>query len=150
MKAIIDKAFVRGAGETYKVFNESLGDLGNKYYAFLNQYIIALTEFNKTIDSITADLNKYTGDDAGIFSLVNCNFVAKNIKVMLKYLKEALGGDVYTIGICLILVGCSLALSISFTILLIVVINADIDSNKKKDNAPEYALNSGGRVIQYR
>ena len=69
---------------------------------------------------------------------------------MLKYLKEALGGDVYTIGICLILVGCSLALSISFTILLIIVINADIDNNKKKNNVPEYALNSGGRVIQYK
>ena len=150
MKAIIDKAFVRGSDVTYKVFNESLGELGNKYYAFLNQYIIALTHFNNTIDSMTSDINIYTGDDEGIFSLINCNFVAKNIKVMLKYLKEALGGDVYTIGVCLILVGCSLALSISFTILLIVVINAEIDNNKKKDDTPEYALNSGGRVIQYR
>jgi len=149
MKAIIDKAFVANTG-THKYFNASLGELGNKYFAFLNQYIIALTHFNNTIDSITSDINKYTGDDAGIFSLINCNFVAKNIKVMLKYLKEALGGDVYTIGVCLILVGCSLALSISFTILLIVVINADIDNNKKKDNTPEYALNSGGRVIQYK
>ena len=150
MKGIIDKAFIKSAAGTYKYFNESLGDLGNKYFAFLNQYILALTEFNNTIDSITADLNKYTGEDAGIFSLINCKFISKNIKVMLKYLKEALGGDVYTIGICLILVGCSLALSISFTILLIIVINADIDNNKKKNNVPEYALNSGGRVIQYK
>ena len=150
MKDIIDIAFTKSAAGTYKYFNESLGDLGNKYFAFLNQYILALTEFNNTIDSITADLNKYTGEDAGIFSLINCKFISKNIKVMLKYLKEALGGDVYTIGICLILVGCSLALSISFTILLIIVINADIDNNKKKNNVPEYALNSGGRVIQYK
>ena len=150
MKSLIEKAFVKGAGETYQVFNESLGILGNAYYAFLNQYITALTHFNNTIDKITSDLNKYTGEDAGIFSLINCNFVGKNIKVMLKYLKEALGGDVYTIGVCLILVGCSLALSISFTILLIIVINADIDNNKKKKDIPEYALNSGGRVVQYK
>jgi len=151
MNTIMEKAFTQsGDEEEPNYFYESIVDLGSKYESFLRQYITALTHFNDTIDSITSDLNKYTGDDAGIFSLVNCNFVSKNIKVMLKYLKEALGGDVYTIGVCLILVGCSLALSISFTILLIVVINADIDNNKKKDNAPEYALNSGGRVIQYR
>ena len=69
---------------------------------------------------------------------------------MLKYLKEAFGGDLYTIGICLILVGCSLALSISSTILLIVVINTDIDNNKKKDNIPENPYNADVRVIQYK
>ena len=147
MKDIIDKACDETNSHS---FISSLKILGNAYETFLTQYIIALTEFNKTIDSITSDINKYTGDDAGIFSLINCNFVGKNIKVMLKYLKEALGGDVYTIGVCLILVGCSLALSISFTILLIIVINADIDNNKKKKDIPEYALNSGGRVIQYK
>ena len=147
MKDIIETAY---DNSHHQCFKNSLTDLGEKYEDFLKQYIEALTEFNKTIDDITYDIKKYTGDDAGVFSFINCNFVGKNIKVMLKYLKEALGGDVYTIGVCLILVGCSLALSISFTILLIVVINADIDNNKKKDNAPEYALNSGGRVIQYK
>jgi hypothetical protein len=151
MKAIIDKAFLTNTlTPTHKYFYESLEELGDKYEAFLNQYIIALTHFNNTIDRLTSDLNRYTGDDAGIFSLINCNFIGKNIKVMLKFLKEALGGDVYTIGVCLILVGCSLALSISFTIFLIVVINIDIENNKKKNDVPEYAINSGGRVIQYK
>ena len=149
MKNIIDKAFLENTAG-HKYLNQSLGELGNKYYAFLHQYIVALTHFNNTIDNLTNDIKKYTGDNAGIFSFINCNFIGKNIKVMLKYLKEALGGDVYTIGVCLILVGCSLALSISFTILLIVVINIDIDNNKKKNNVPEYALNSGGRVIAYK
>ena len=151
MNTIIEKAFEKSTpAGTYNHFNESLGDLGNSYFAFLNQYIIALTKFNDTIDNITISIKKYTGDDAGVFSFINCNFIGKNLKVMLKFLKEALGGDVYTIGVCLILVGCSLALSISFTILLIVVINTDIDNNKKKDNIPEYQLNSGGRVIAYK
>ena len=49
-----------------------------------------------------------------------------------------------------------MALSISSTILLIVIINVDIDNNKKleeqekQDNIPEYQTNSGGRVIQYK
>jgi len=150
MKELIEKAFIKSSGTNIHYFNESIGDLGKSYYDYLNQYIEALTEFNKTIDDITLTIKKYTGDDAGMFALINCKFIGKNLKVMLKYLKEALGGDVYTIGVCLILVGCSLALSISFTILLIVVINIDIDNNKKKNNVPEYALNSGGRVIAYK
>ena len=50
---------------------------------------------------------------------------------MLKYLRSALGGDVKTIGICLLVVGCSLALSISATILMIIIINLDVENNKK-------------------
>ena len=77
---------------------------------------------------------------------------------MLKYLKSALGKDVKTIGICLDIVGCSLALSISSTILLIVIINISIDKNKeelkkeeeeKRKNIPEYPQDRSGRVIKY-
>ena len=77
---------------------------------------------------------------------------------MLKYLKSALGKDVKTIGICLDIVGCSLALSIGSTILLIVIINVGIDKNKeelkkeeeeKRKNIPEYPQDRSGRVIKY-
>jgi hypothetical protein len=64
---------------------------------------------------------------------------------MLKYLKSALGGDVKTIGICLLVVGCSLALSISATILMIIIINLDVENNKKKGQ-----VDSQGRVIQFK
>ena len=102
-----------------------------QYEIFLDTYITALGKFNSTIKEITTTIEKYTGKDGGIFSFVNCNFIGTNLKVILKYLKESLGGDLYTIGICLILVGYSLAFSISFTIFLIIVINANIDNKKK-------------------
>jgi hypothetical protein len=127
-----------------------LKELSKSYDAFLDGYIGALEVAHNAIKQIKNTIKDYTGENGGIFSFINCGFVKTNLKIILKYLKESLGGDVYTIGVCLILVGCSLALSISFTILLIVVINADIDNNKKKNNIPEYALNSGGRVIQYK
>ena len=73
---------------------------------------------------------------------------------MLKYLKTVLGKDIKTIGICLFVVGCSLALSISSTILLIVIINITIDNNKKKlkkeekkDQIKDYPLDTEGRVM---
>ena len=131
-------------------YKEKLVELSYSYDDFLEGYIDALEIANKAIKQVKSTIKEYTGDDGGIFSFINCGFVKTNLKIILKYLKESLGGDIYTIGVCLILVGCSLALSISFTILLIVVINADIDNNKKKNNIPEYALNSGGRVIQYK
>jgi hypothetical protein len=115
-----------------KYYRKTLTDLKEQYELYLGKYLHALDTFNTTINKITGKLNKYTGGSE-TFSFVNCNFIGTNLKIILKYLKEVFGGDIYTIGVCLILVGCSLALSISFTILLIVVINANIDANKSKN-----------------
>ena len=129
-----------------------LNELKDKYELYLNQYIEALDFFNTTIKRITNKLNEYSGDNQ-TFSFIQCNFIGTNLKIVLKYLKSALGKDIFTVGICFLIVGCSLILSISSTILLIVIINTDIDKNKKdikeKDNIPEYKLNTEGRVIRY-
>ena len=112
-------------------YRQTLKDLRDKYNVYLTSYIDALDKFNSTIYRVTGKLNEYTGGSEA-FSFANCKFIETNLKIILKYLKEVFGGDIYTIGVCLILVGCSLALSISFTILLIIVINANIDANKNK------------------
>ncbi|MBO6194754.1 MAG: hypothetical protein J6O56_00245 [Bacilli bacterium] len=126
--------------------------LKDKYELYLDQYIDTLDFFNTTIKRITSKLNEYSGNNQ-TFSFIQCNFIGTNLKIVLKYLKSALGKDIYTVGICFLIVGCSLLLSISSTILLIVVINTDIDKNKEeikeKDNIPEYRINSEGRVIRY-
>lgn len=132
-------------------YKTTLNNIKEKYSDYLFSYINALDVFGATIRRITGQLRQYIGDGNNLFGFVNGKFIGTNLKIILKYLKSALGGDIKTIGICLLIVGCSLALSISSTILLIVVINADIDNNKKLQNSqiPEYKLNSGGRVIQY-
>ena len=117
---------------------------------FLKQYIDTLDEFGDMIHGIVDKLNEYIDKDkGGVFGFINGKFIGTNLKIILKYLKSALGTDIKTIGICLLIVGCSLALSISSTILLIVVINVDIDNNKQSAQIPEYKMSSGGRVIQY-
>ena len=60
---------------------------------------------------------------------MNGKFIGTNLKIILKYLKHSLGGDFYTVGICLVVVGFSLILSISSTILLIVIINISLKEN---------------------
>ena len=142
-----------------KSFLSILNNLKVVYNDYLDQYITALDKFNEILHKITGKLRQYINDDDGIFSFINGKFIGLNLKVMLKYLKTALGKDVKTIGICLDIVGCSLALSISSTILLIVIINIAIDENKKKlkeeeeeeqrKNIPEYPQDKSGRVIRY-
>ena len=129
-------------------YMEKLDDLNNEYTTYLSNYYDALSTFENTIKKITEKLRKYIGNGENLFGFINGKFIGTNIKIILKYLKSALGSDIKTIGICLLIVGCSLALSISSTILLIIVINVDIDNNKN-NQVPEYKLNSGGRVIQY-
>ena len=101
------------------------------YDEFLGSYVHTLDFFNATIERITGQLNQVSGEEGDMFSFVNCNFIGTNLKILLKYLHEALGGNFYTIGVCLLLVGSSMALSICFTILLIIIINSSVDSNKK-------------------
>ena len=132
-----------------------LNSLKNKYENFLGSYVTALDFFNTTIGRITNKIKEFTGEGNGLFGFVKCDFIATNLKILLKYLKSSLGSDIYTIGICLYVVGCSLILSISSTILLIVVINISIDKNKKeieeekKRRIEEYPLNTEGRIIKY-
>ena len=134
-------------------FKISLDDLKDKYHDFLNSYINGLKFFNTTINKLTEKINQYAGEDGGMFDFLNCKFIGKNIKIILKYLKDALGGKVKTIGILMIVVGCSLFVSISSTILIIVIINLDIDKNKKdiqkNEEIREYPLNENGRIIRY-
>ena len=52
---------------------------------------------------------------------------------MLKYLKTDIGNNTKIFGICLIILGCSLLLSISFTILLKIIIEVDFGSQKSLD-----------------
>jgi hypothetical protein len=124
------------------ILNSLKGDYNDTY---LQEYITTLDLFQTSIQRITSQLKQYTGNNNGLFSFIKCSFIGTNLKIMLKYLKSALGGDVKTIGICLLVVGCSLALSISSTILMIIIINIDIDNNKKN-----VQLDSQGRVIQFK
>ena len=60
---------------------------------------------------------------------MNGKFIGINLKIVLKYLKYSLGKDLYTVGLCLVVVGFSLILSVSCTIFLIVYINIELKKN---------------------
>ena len=70
-------------------YRKTLEELKNSYDGFLNGYIGVLGTVNESIKQITNIIKEYTGDDGGLFSFVNCNFIGNNLKVILKYLKSS-------------------------------------------------------------
>ena len=127
---------LRNRGE----FMETIDNLKEGYQKYLGSFIVVLKDFNETINSITGILEEYIGKNANeTFSFLNGKFIGTNLKIVLKYLKYSLGKDVYTVGICLCIVGCSLIFSISSTILTLVIINVDIDNKKDMAQQEEIA-----------
>ena len=110
----------------------TINNLLYSYQNYLGSFIEVLKDFNQTINSITGILEEYIGNNStDTFSFLNGKFIGTNLKIVLKFLKYSLGKDLYTVGLCLVIVGCSLIFSISTTILMIVIINVDIDANKE-------------------
>ena len=118
------------AASVMKVIN----DLKVEYDTYLQVYVHILDFFLTTIHRITGLIREYTGD-GNAFSFLNGKFIGTNLKIILKYLEHSLGGDFYTVGICLCIVGLSLILSISSTILLIVIINIELKENQDEQRA---------------
>lgn len=104
-----------------------LEDLKNKYDYFIDTQSGSLDLFSDTIDDLAEIFNKFAGkgSDSNVYSIINCKFIGRNVKVMLKNLEDSLGKSFYTVGVCLAVSGISMLISIAFTILLNSIINAN-------------------------
>jgi hypothetical protein len=119
--------------------------LYGSYETYLDQYIAILDFLKREIGRITRFINNYiTSGDS--FSFLNGHFIQTNLKILLKYLKHSLGKDFYTVGVCLIVVGCSLILSVSSTILLIVIINIGLKEDMAAKNM-QHTQSPGGVIV---
>ena len=123
--------------ENEGTFKNKLNKLNQTYDEYMGSYLNMSTFLKDTIGGLIGQIRDTVGD-GNFFSFLNGKFIGTNIQIILKYLKYSLGQDFYNVGICLIIVGCSLILSISSTILLIVIINVvlehNIEKEKKNDN----------------
>ena len=124
---------------------DGLTTLNTEYEKYLEKYVEILDLYYGKIDTITKDIRPVIGDGEA-FSFLNGRFIGINLRIILKYFKHSLGGDFFTVGICLCVVGLSLILSISSTIILIIIINIGlkqaIEQNKMLNN-----LNNVGTVV---
>jgi len=112
----------------------TLDNLGNTYYnTFLTKEIETLEEYINKIKVFTELVKQYTSEDDDLFSFMNCRFVKDNVDVILHYLKHSFQNDIYEVGIYLLIAAFALPFGISLTILLIMISNDEIESNKKKE-----------------
>ena len=111
-----------------------LNDLGNKYNEFLESEIATLGTYINIIKKITDISMNYTSEDDELFSFMNCKFIKDNVDVILYYLKHSFQNDIYEVGVYLLIASFAMPFGISFTILLIVLSNEEIEANKEKEN----------------
>ena len=116
-------------GEDAKSIKTIINNLNGFYDNFLEKEGEGLSSFRETIHKLTSIVGNYVDQKEGFFSFLDCKFIGIDIKVLLKMLESSMGNSFYTVGVCLLLCGCSMALAISFTILLIFIIS---DSAGKK------------------
>ena len=70
--------------------------------------------FDDVIDQITSALEEAIGSNGqhDTFSFLDGKFIRNDLKILLKYLQYSLGEDIYTVGLCLVIVGFSLLTAI--------------------------------------
>ena len=80
---------------------------------------------------MTSLFDSFIGENGSIFDFLQCSFIGNNLDIILKYLKEAIGSNIYSVGVFLLVAGCSMIFSIIFTILEVIIINAAVDDKLK-------------------
>ena len=115
--------------ESNKYIKGAIELINGAYDTFLNIQIRSVHNFRMAIHSLTGIFSGLISPESPLSDFLNCKFIGKNIKVVLKFLESSLGGNFYSVGICLLIAGFSLAISIIFTILLIIILN---ESSKSK------------------
>ena len=112
-------------------FKAKVDELGTEFKNLAGQERSVLETFKETITNLTSLFTPYIGTNGSIFNFLNCKFIGDNLDIILKYLKEAIGSNIYSVGIFLLVAGCSMIFSIIFTILEVIIINAAIDDKLK-------------------
>ena len=134
IKGIIDaEKFAYDISQSGFPIKKVLEELNTNYTKFLKIEKDGITMFKENIQNITSLFQQFLGNDTStdFFSFLNCKFIGNNIRVLLKTLDNSLGGDVYDMGIILLVEGFAMAFSIIFTLLYISMLNESIDKMKK-------------------
>ena len=102
--------------------NKALDELNKKYKDFIDAENNNINVYKNTIEKLTNIFEEVAGGDK-LLSILNCKFIGKNVRVILRYLDKSLGKSFYNVGICLTVAGVAMFVSIAFTILLNIIIN---------------------------
>ena len=125
-----------------------VGDLKNDYNSYIDKLTTILQVFIDTTKDLTDIPNK--SEDGQYFSFLNCKFIGKNVFILLHYLEDSLGKNIYSVGIVLLAGACSLIFAISATIFEIIIINDGTNGNIKSEFSHKYGKSSDNKAINYK
>ena len=140
IKAIIDVA------ETG--INTQLESLNTAYTEFLDAETLNLQNYVDEMKKFTDIVEEYTSEDEEFFSYMNCNFMRANVEVILHYLKNRFGNDFFEAGVYLLIAAFSMPFAISFTTLLIVISNGEIEKNKEAIIKEKERENKKNKILE--
>ena len=101
----------------------------NAYRAFLSSADSALSDYTSKFRPFSSIYNNFVGNGS-ILGLINCAFIGKNVKVMLNYLNDTLGDGFIALGSALVFIGIIMLCCITFSILLLSIIDEASKINK--------------------
>ena len=107
-------------------------EVKNAYRDFLSNAKIALDNYTIRFTPLTTIFDNLVGAKGSILDFLNCAFLRQNLKVLLSYLDDSVGNQFKGLGIIIFVTGIEIALSISFTILLVVIFNATIKTREEQ------------------
>ena len=100
-------------------------DVNTAYNKYLTDAKDALDGYTLKFTPLTAIYDNFVGNGS-IMGFINCAFLGKNVKVMLKYLDDSVGNQFKTLGITVLVNGVAMAFSICFIILLVIIVNSSV------------------------
>ena len=121
---------IPGFQNYYDILNKVKKDYG----IYLNTTFDALEFFEDFTSNITNILKEGINENNtnNTLAFLNGKVIKDKFKILLEYLKNSLGKNMFTVGICLIVIGCILIISISSFILLMIIIQMELSSQKKE------------------
>ena len=100
-------------------------DVNAAYRTYLTDAKTALDGYTLKFTPLTALYDNFVGNGS-IMGFINCAFLGKNVKVMLKYLDDSVGNQFKSLGITVLANGVAMAFSICFIILLVIIVNSTV------------------------
>ena len=133
-KIIIAIKFIDNTSENNSIKNKA-DVVKAAYKTFLIDAKTALGGYTTKLKPVTVISDIFVGNGS-ILGFLNCAFLGKNLKVLLYYLDDSVGRQFKNLGIIILVTGFGMALSISFTIILVIIFNATVQIREEALRKP--------------
>ncbi len=114
-----------------KNVGEEIEALNTAYRGVITATLNTLEEVSGIITRFTSVLSDYVGEGGSIYSLINCKFIDKDFKFLMKQLNRSIGKNVYNFASVMITMTCFLTLALYASVLYSVASKKEQEESNK-------------------